>query len=128
MAAELEAAIKRLAKEGQSDRGIADQLTAAGHRSPRSSVLLPSTVAAIRRKHRILQHAGFPKIIPGYLRPSQIAKRLGIPAHWVHDRIHNGTIQIAKDPRYGTYLFPDKPDTLRRFRQLLHGAVTSLRY
>jgi DNA invertase Pin-like site-specific DNA recombinase len=125
---QIEAAIQRLAKEGRSDQAIADELTAVGYRSPRKSIFRPSTVADIRRKHGILQHVGFPKIIPGYLRTLQIAKRLKISHHWIYDRIKNGTIQIAKDAKYGAYLFPDKPETLRQFRQLLQGTVTNLRF
>jgi DNA invertase Pin-like site-specific DNA recombinase len=125
---EIEATIRRLAKEGHRDKEIATELTAAGYRSPRSPVVLPSTVAAIRWKHGIFQHAGFPKIIPGYLRASQIAKRLKVSAYWIYDRINNGTIQIAKDPKYGAYLFPDKPETLKQFRQLLAGTIKNLRY
>ena len=74
------------------------------------------------------ENLAHPHVIPGYLRPYQLAKRLQIRAHWLYDRIRNGTIQISKDPDYRTYLFPDKPETLRKFRQLLNGKINHLAF
>ena len=36
--------------------------------------------------------------------------------------------EISKDPEWQLYLFPDKPTTLARFRQLRHGKVKNLRF
>jgi DNA invertase Pin-like site-specific DNA recombinase len=125
---EMAAIIGRMSREGHSDNAIAEHLTSAGYHSPRSSVVLPDTVASVRRKQGILRHSSHPKVIPGYLRPSQLARLLKISNHWVYDRINNGTIQITKDPIYGTYLFPDKPETLRQFSELRQGTVNQLHY
>ena len=87
-------------------------------------------VASVRRDRGILhnENLAHPHVIPGYLRPYQLAKRLQIRAHWIYDRIRNGTIQISKDPDYRTYLFPDKPETLRKFWQLLNGKINHLAF
>jgi DNA invertase Pin-like site-specific DNA recombinase len=129
-AQEIETAITSMARNGHTDQQIAAQLTTAGHRSPRSSRVLPSTVMAIRLRHGILLKGSqsHPRLISGCLTVRQLAKNLQVPPHWIYDRIHNGNIQIAKDPAARTFLFPDKPDTLRQFRQLLAGEISSLAY
>ena len=129
-AREIEAMILRMAEEGHTDRQIADHLSAAGYRSPKSPTLLRSTVAAVRLKHGRPRHANLahPHVIPGYLRARQVAVRLNIKPQWIYDRIRNGTIRVVKDPGHGTYLFPDSPETLQQFRQLLQGTITQLQY
>jgi excisionase family DNA binding protein len=89
---------------------------------------LPSTVRTIRLKHGLLQksHQSHPRRVPGSLSVPQLAKRLGVSVHWIYDRIHNGTIRIKKDVERNTYLFPDKPQTLKRLRQLREGKVQEL--
>ena len=54
--------------------------------------------------------------------------KLNIPRHWIYDRIHNGTIQIDINFERRTYLFPDTPETLARFRQLRAGDLNNLRF
>ena len=129
-AQEIETMIVGMAREGRTDKQIAAQLTAAGHRSPRSSSVLPSTVMAMRLRHGILlkDSQSHPRHIPGYLTVRQLAKILQIPPHWIYDRINNRTIRISKDPAARTFLFPDKSDTLRQFRQLLAGHLSNLAY
>jgi DNA invertase Pin-like site-specific DNA recombinase len=124
-AAEIEALIIRLAREGQSDAQIAALLTAQGHRSARGETVLPSTVKTIRLKHRVLVRASqsHPRHVAGYLTIPQLAEKLNVPRHWISDRIHNGTIVIEKDAVTKCYLFPDQPETLRQFRQLLAGEI-----
>ena len=39
-----------------------------------------------------------------------------------------GTIVVRKDPEWQLYLFPDKPATLARFRQLRDGKIKNLRF
>jgi len=48
--------------------------------------------------------------------------------HWIYDRIHNGTIQVNKDPETHLFLFPDEPATLESFRQLRAGQFKTLRF
>jgi len=119
------------AREGQSDAEIARQLSALGHRSPMDpQTVLPSTVKTIRLKHHLFQKRSqsHPRHIPGYLTVTQLGQALGIGVHWIYDRIHNGTIQIARHPKTGLYLFPDEPATLEQFRHLLNGDLKHLRY
>jgi len=129
-AKELQAEILRLSAEGHRDDEIAQRLTREGYRSPMRLVVLPSTVRTIRLRHRIFitRHQSHPRRIPGYLTVPQLAEKLHISVHWIHDRIHNGTIQVAKDKKTALYLFPDRPQTLERFRKLIAGKLDNLRF
>lgn len=127
-ATEMEATILRLTREGESDLEIAATLTAQGHRSARGVTVLPSTVKTIRLRHRVFHRdsQSHPRRIKGYLTIPQLAEKLNIPRHWISDRIYNGTIAAAKDTTSKCYLFPDNPQTLRQFRQLMEGQITRL--
>jgi DNA invertase Pin-like site-specific DNA recombinase len=129
-AADMEKAILQLARQGQSDEQIANQLTGQGYRSPQRLVVLPSTVRNIRLRHGLMvrRSQSHPRRIAGFLTLSQIAEQLQITPHWIYDRIHNGTIQISKDPDLLLYLFPDKPNTLTLFRKLRNGKIKNLRF
>jgi hypothetical protein len=115
---------------GTADEEIARHLTLLGHRSPMGQEVLPSTVRTIRLKHRLFQqrHQSHPRRVAGYLTVTQIAQALDLTPHWIYDRIYNGTIAVAKDPQRKTYLFPDAPTTLDRFRQLKDGTRTTLAF
>lgn len=119
----LEARVLQLHKAGESDEVIAQELTAAGFRSPMCQELLVSTVKGLRLKHRcfITQHQSHPRSIAGSLTVTQLAQRLGLSVHWLYDRIHNGQIQIQKDPTTHLFLFPDHPSTLERLTHLRAG-------
>jgi DNA invertase Pin-like site-specific DNA recombinase len=113
---------------GILDEAIAQELTDLGYRSPMGLIVLPSTVKGIRLKHGIFQKRSqsHPRRIKGALTLSQIAAALDIDPHWIYDRIHNGTIQVDKDPSTRLFLFPDEPTTLEQFRQLRSGTFQSL--
>jgi DNA invertase Pin-like site-specific DNA recombinase len=115
---------------GILDEAIAQELTDLGYRSPMGLVVLPSTVKGIRLKHGIFQKRSqsHPRQIEGALTISQIATALDIDPHWIYDRIHNGTIQVDKDPSTRLFLFPDEPTTLEQFRQLRSGTFQNLRF
>jgi hypothetical protein len=115
---------------GIFDEAIAEELTSLGYRSPMGVVVLPSTVRGIRLKHGIFQKRSqsHPRRIEGALTISQIATTLDIDPHWIYDRIHNGTIQVDKDPNTRLFLFPDDPTTLEQFRQLYSGKFQNLRF
>jgi DNA invertase Pin-like site-specific DNA recombinase len=121
----MEARILELTRAGQSDAGIAAALTKAGHRSPLRPHVLPSTVRAIRLRHRVLrsQSQSHPRRVPGHLTVPQLAARLGVTCHWIYDRIHNGTVTVARDARTGLYLFPDTPAVLAAFERLKADGV-----
>jgi len=119
----LEARVLQLQAAGKSDQAIAQELTAAGFRSPMRQELLVSTVRGLRLKHRCLitQHQSHPRHIAGSLTVTQLAHRLGLSVHWLYDRIHNGQIHVHKDPTTRLFLFPDHPTTLERLTQLRAG-------
>jgi DNA invertase Pin-like site-specific DNA recombinase len=121
--AELERGVLALHAAGKSDEAIAAELTAAGFRSPLRQEVLASTVKGLRLKHRcfITRHQSHPRQIPGALTVPQVAQRLGLSVHWLHDRIKNGRIQLQKDPTTRLYLFPDHPRTLELLTQLRTG-------
>jgi DNA invertase Pin-like site-specific DNA recombinase len=129
-AAVMEKEILELAHQGQTDEEIAAALTRRGYRSPKHAAVLPSTVRILRLRHRLFRKRSqsHPRQIHGYLTVSQIAQSLGIKAHWIYDRIHNGTIQIAIDSKTGLYLFPDRPKTMSLFQQLRAGELQKLRF
>ena len=124
----MEQIILERSKQGITDEVIADELTAQGYRSPMHSFVLPSTVKIIRLKHRqfLVRHQSHPRQVAGKLTLTQVANRLDIAPHWIYDRIHNGTIQITKDPSTRLYLFPDEPATLEAFKQLVAGEIKKL--
>lgn len=127
-AAEMKATITRLAREGQSDEEIAAILTSQGHRSAHVDIVLPGTVQRIRLSQGLLIRPGqsHPRHVKGYLTITEIAKKLKVSRSWIGDRIRNGTIKATKDTAKHCYLFPDHPDTLRQFRQLLAGEISHL--
>jgi DNA invertase Pin-like site-specific DNA recombinase len=129
-AAAMEQQIRTLFAAGHTDDAIAAQLTQQGYRSPQRSSVLPSTVQTIRLKHGLMQrrHQSHPRRKAGYLTIPQLATCLGISKYWLHDRIQNGRIQIAKDLAMGVYLFPDHPTTLAQLRQLQTDPTTCVSF
>jgi DNA invertase Pin-like site-specific DNA recombinase len=125
---ELEKRIVDLSRQGLEDLTIAEQLTQEGFRSPLYPTLLSSTVKTIRLKHRIFKQRSqsHPRQIPGYLTVPQIAASLNISPHWIYHRIDNGSIAITRDEATNLYLFPDKPDTLTQFQDLLSANLKKL--
>lgn len=127
---QMEKRIVKLARAGKGDKAIADQLTAEGFRSPLRDHVLRSTVQIIRLRHGIMQLArqSHPRRIEGHLTISQLAHALDLTKHWIYDRIHNGTIVLARDVRTKLYLFPDKPATLAALRKLKAGKLKRLTF
>jgi hypothetical protein len=129
-APKMEKEILELATEGKTAAEIAALLTEQGHRSPKHATVLPSTVQIIRLRHGLLHECrqSQPRHIPGYLTVPQVAQAAGITRHWIYDRIHNSTIQVALDRETPLYLFPDKPKTITLFKQLRAGKLQQLRF
>jgi DNA-binding CsgD family transcriptional regulator len=126
----MEKEILELTHQGQSDDEIAAFLTQRGYRSPKHTAVLPSTVRILRLRHRLFRKRSqsHPRHIDGSLTVSQIARNLGISPHWIYDRIHNGTIDVALDLERRLYLFPDQPKTVTFFKQLRAGKLQKLRF
>ena len=129
-AVEMEKEILKLVKQGKSDEEIAGLLTQQGHRSPKHVGVLPSTVRIIRLRHRLLRtrSQSHPRRIAGSLTVPQITRKVGVTPHWVYDRIHNGTIEIAREPTTNLYLFPDEKRTIALFKRLQAGDLQKLRF
>jgi len=129
-AAQMKKEILRLAKQGKSDEEIATLLTQQGHRSPKHASVLPSTVKFLRLRHGLFRKRSqsHPRRIPGSLTVPQVARALGVTAHWIYDRIHKGTIKVARDADTKLYLFPDNPRTITLFKQLRAGKLQQLRF
>lgn len=128
-AGEMEETIVRMARQGKTDREIAEHLTRQGHRSPKGSVVLVSTVQIIRLRHRLLvkRSQSHPRRIPGHLTVSQVAERLRVSKHWIYDRIHNGTIEIERDPETQLFLFSNEQITIKLLEQLKAGKAQKVR-
>ncbi len=127
---EMEARILELARAGHGDAAVAAELTAAGHRSPMRDRVLPSTVQIIRLRHGVLlkRNQSHPRHVPGHLTIPQLAAQLGVSAHWIYDRIHNGTIAVTRDECTGLYLFPGEPGTLKGLRKLRDGELDRIAF
>ena len=127
----MEQLIVDLSQQGKPDDEIATHLTALGYRSPLNpQQVFPSTVKTIRLRHHIFQKRSqsHPRQIPGLLTVPQLVKILVVSPSWLYDRIHNGCIQITKDPQTGLYLFPDTPETVEKFQLFKSGILKNLRF
>ncbi|GAB6910147.1 Site-specific recombinase, DNA invertase Pin [Desulfosarcina cetonica] len=125
---QMELKIVQMSKQGQRDEDIASALTAEGFRSPMHDHVLPSTVKAVRLQHGIMRNPSqsHPRQIAGYLTVPQIASTLDIPRNWIYDRITKGVIHVTRDIQTGLYLFPDKPETIDRFKKLRAGLIEQM--
>ena len=129
-AEKMEKKIRSLTKKGNTDEEIAALLTEEGYRSPKQSVVLPSTVRGLRLRHRLfrVRSQSHPRRSAGFLTVPQVAAKLEITVHWIYDRIHNGTIEIVRDRNTKLYLFPDNPRTKTLFKQLWAGKLQKVRF
>jgi len=127
---EMERIILDLSRSGESDEKISEHLTNLGYRSPTQEYVLPNTVKIIRLKHKVFQKQSqsHPRRIQGYLTVPQLTKLLDLPQHWIYYQIDKGSIRIDKDLKTGLYLFPDTPETLQRFKKLMHGKLRQLAF
>ena len=131
---EMEARILERARAGQSDVVIAAELTAAGHRSPLRKGVLPSTVQAIRLRHRILQerHQAHPRGSQALDRPADriTASRRAVlelrPHSQRHDRHHPRSVHRPL-PVPGRTRDPERIERLKRgdLERLAFGTATA---
>jgi DNA invertase Pin-like site-specific DNA recombinase len=127
-AKEMEEEIVRWAKQGKHDEWIAHELQKRGYRSPQETYLSISTVAEIRRRHGLLRTTRTRCTPDGTLNIWQLARRLQIPASWIHVRIQRGIITVPIDEQSGRFVFPDSLATLAKIRQLRGGRVNELHF
>jgi hypothetical protein len=127
-ATEMSEAIERLTRGGKTDREIAEELTAQGYRSPRREAVSAHMVLRLRLRGRVLRERGRRRQVAGYLTVRQVAERLGISPYWVYERIYKGAIEVARDPRWKIYLFPESGRTIRVFQAMLAGRVAKISF
>jgi hypothetical protein len=131
---EMEEKIIKLSQTYKNDKEIAEYLAQKGFRSPMGQEMLPSTVKAIRLKHRIFQKKSqsHPLGIAGFLTIPQVAQIINVGVHWIYDRINNGKIKInmtyTQHYKRGLYLFPDTEETIKMFREFKNGNLKNLRF
>jgi len=126
---ETERVALELARQGQSDEIIAAELTRRGYRSPRERTVIPNTVRGIRLRHRVLRPrpGSRPRRVPGKLTVPEVARALGVQAHWLYQRLDRGVIETTFDAERNLYVFPDIPETLKRLRKLKAGRIQRVR-
>jgi DNA invertase Pin-like site-specific DNA recombinase len=126
--AEMEARIVDLARAGVDDDAIAALLVKEGFRSARCTPLSANAVKVIRLRHRVLRAPwlSYPRRVPGCLTVTQLARELAVSPHWIHRRIRNGTIVVARHPVTGRWLFPEADATLIQLRKLKAGQTHRL--
>jgi DNA invertase Pin-like site-specific DNA recombinase len=127
-AEKLRGEILELARRGLSDDESSERLTRAGYRSPKATIVLPTTVQTVRLRAAVFApgRKPIPRQVAGHLTIAQLAAQLGISSRWIYARIYKGTIQMQKHPQTNNYLFPDNPDTIRQFRLLSEGKIATL--
>ena len=125
---EIEKKVEDMVAQKLNDDVIASRLSTEGYHSPASDKLLPSTVAAIRRRLGILKRPErYPARIPqGYLSLLQLSKKAEIGRNWIYHNIAIGTIQIERDKKTHTYFFPDTPEAIAKFQQLKEGKINKI--
>ena len=104
---------------GVLDEMIAQELTESGAialpwaRSfcPAASKAFGSSTGNFQKRSQ-----SHPRRIEGALTISQLATALDIDPHWIYDRIHNGTIQVDKDPKHALFLVSGCADTIEQFQ------------
>jgi hypothetical protein len=64
----------------------------------------------------------------GTLNVWQLARRLRIPASWLHVQIQRGIITVPIDEQAGRFVFPDTPATLTKIQQLRTGRINKLHF
>ncbi len=116
---EFVAQVLRLGAEGYQDREIAERLTAAGFRAPRSSAITAALVASIRHARgqiSLTEQFKTQVKVDGQWTVYGLAQELAVHRNWLYARIRRGTIPATRHPVTGHYLIPDDPGLLDLLR------------
>ncbi|CAH2605823.1 Recombinase family protein (plasmid) [Rhodovastum atsumiense] len=129
-AADMQARMLELARQGLTDAEVANVLTSEGYRSPRCHHVLARTVQVFRQRHRVLRGASrtHPRHIPGWLTMSELARRLQVSRGWIEHHVRNGTIVIVRDVAAKRYLFPDTKKTIDVLKKLRLGKIDHINF
>jgi hypothetical protein len=116
---EFVAEVLRLGAEGYHDAAIAERLTAAGFRAPRSGEISAALVASIRHARgqiSLTEQFKTQAKLHGQWTVYGLAQELAVHRNWLYARIRNGTLPATRHSVTGHYLIPDDPDLLDRLR------------
>ena len=116
------ARVEQLWQDGGTDAQIAEQLSAEGFRSARSTTLSTATVLKIRQRHhwvsRYHQHR-LAEQIDGWWTVHGLARQLNVDRDWFYVRIKSGFLRapdVIRQPPYGNYLIRNDADLIERLR------------
>ncbi len=113
-----------------TDEAIAARLQAEGHYPCRSTAFTPQIVLKLRSRHGIrlgratVRAGGLPDVYT----VREVARLLGVDPSWIYRAIGDERILVAKDARYGCYLFAHKEATIEALRQLKAGQVQQVSF
>jgi len=119
------ARLRELVDTIHDDASLAEQLNREGFFPCRGTRFTAQIVLKLRCRHRVwlglgnLRNGSQP---PGYT-IAEMARLIDIDPSWIYRAIGRGRINIAKDIRYGCYLFPRTRSAIRSMKQLKRGQV-----
>jgi uncharacterized protein YoaH (UPF0181 family) len=117
--------IRVLWQQGLSDGHIAEQLTAEGFHSARSTHVPPLAVQRVRLDrgwYLHLEQSRDALELDGYLTPRGLARLLGVTRGWVYRHLENGEIDpncFIRHPQSKVYQIRNDQGTIERISQLL---------
>jgi DNA invertase Pin-like site-specific DNA recombinase len=128
--AQIVARIEQLATEGLRDSAIAESLNRQGYFPCRGPAFTPGIVLKLRCRYGI--HLGLGRLRRGELPRgytiTAMARLLGVDPAWIYRRLHEGRVRVARDPRFGCYLFPHTREAVRQMKRLKSGKIEKVSF
>jgi hypothetical protein len=122
--------IRQVLDEGHNDTEIAEMLNRDGLHPCRGASFTAGIVLKLRCRHRIL--TGLERVRRGERTPGytvrEMAHLIGTHPSWIYRAIGQGQIEVAKDARFGCYLFPRTKAAIERMNQLRCGKVRQVSF
>jgi len=112
--------IKQLVEEGLGDQEIAARLNSEGRHPCRGKSFTVAIVVKMRCNNGVLMPGSRARaggLAEGYT-VREIATAIGTDPSWIYRKIGAGEVSVAPHPRYGCYLFPRRPATIKQFKRL----------
>jgi hypothetical protein len=122
--------IRELIEKGMDDSAIARTLDEEGYSPCRGGAFTERIVLKLRCRYKVpsllarLRQGNLPE---GYT-VRELTELIGVDSSWFYHRIGEGTLQIARTPRYGHYLFPRSKRTIQQLKQLRNGKIHQLSF
>lgn len=122
--------IREMAEAGLRDQAIADGLNQEGYFPCRGSVFTVANVLKLRHRHAIRLGLGRLRCgeTPSGRTIAAMARLLAVKPEWIYRRIRRGAIEVARDARFGCYLFPSTQAAVKRLRALKAGKVVHVSF